>query len=53
MLAAVAAVQEYARSCGVSIVVDDAGAGLRKTVIPGDEVPLHAATQLCLIVGFD
>lgn len=38
LLAAVTAVQEHARSCGVSIVVEDAGAGLRKSVPPGDEV---------------
>jgi hypothetical protein len=40
LLAAVIAVQEYARSCGVCIVVEDAGAGLRKSVPPGDEVRL-------------
>ena len=38
MLAAVSAVEEHARSNGVSILVEDAGAGLRKTVPPGDEV---------------
>ena len=42
LIAAVSAVQEQARSSGVSIVVEDAGAGLRKTVPPGDEVCLVA-----------
>ena len=31
-------VQVYARSSGVCVVVDDAGAGLRKMPQPGDEV---------------
>ncbi len=38
LLAAVSAVEEHARSNGVSILLEDAGAGLRKTVPPGDEV---------------
>jgi hypothetical protein len=48
LLAALDAVQAHARSCGVSIVVDDAGAGLRKTVPPGDEV----RSLLPCIAGF-
>jgi hypothetical protein len=43
LLAAVAAVQHCARSNGVSILVEDAGAGLRKSVPPGDEVRCRVA----------
>ena len=42
LIAAVSAVQEQARSSGVTIVVEDAGAGLRKTLPPGDEVCFDA-----------
>jgi hypothetical protein len=52
LLAAVGAVQEHARSCGVSIIVDDAGAGLRKALQPGYAVRQPAASQFYHITSF-